>query len=620
MARDKLDLVTLEVIRNALPAITNEMSHVLQRTSYNMMIYEVRDYCCGLVDRSGYLLSQNMGGVSHFVADLGVVIKDGFERYGAKGFKPGDVVITNHQRVAGQHLNNVVVYTPCFVQGEIFAFPVIRAHWVDVGGMSTGFSAGNATDPWMEGFQLDQIKLYEAGQPDEKVWRILKDNIRYPESSLGDLQSQVAACRLAERRLEELVERYGRDVVMDAIGQIFDQTEARCRAKVEKMADGAYEAESLFAGGALDNNEPIHIKVKVIIQGSDMTIDLTGCSLQRRAPVNARTLAGAVVAYKSITTPSEPVNEGSFRALKVLIQEGNYMMARYPAPMASWGRTLPSVVDTILKALAPVMPDRVPAGHLGVLGGPAVFIGTDPRNGQGFVTQSIEGGGWGGRPWEDGESASVSVCQGDVRNAPIEKMELRWPVLVMSRALRQDSGGPGKHRGGLGMATRIQNLVEGRWNLADSGRGGYPPWGLWSGKPGKPSNHLLRLPNEADFKSVDVVRHWVPADSEAIVITAGGGGWGDPLDRDVEKVREDVLEEYVSIEAAQKEYGVVFEPKTLMMDSCGLARENPSSEHGEREGEARMAGYPLAGVVEGATRAPVIDHDGTAKLRATRKR
>jgi N-methylhydantoinase B len=328
----------------------------------------------------------------------------------------------------------------------------------------------------------------------------------------------------------------------------------------------------LFAGGALDNYEPIHIKVKVIVQGSDMTIDLTECSLQRRAPVNARTLAGAVVAYKCITTPIEPVNEGSFRGLKVLIQEGNYMMAKYPAPMASWGRTLPSVVDTILKALAPVMPDRVPAAHLGVLGGTVVFFGTDPRNDEGFVTQSIEGGGWGGRPWEDGESASVSVCQGDVRNAPIEKMELRWPVMVMSRTLRQDSGGPGKHRGGLGMATHARNLVEGRWTLADTGRKAYPPWGLWNGKPGAPSDHLLRLPDEPALKSVDLLRHWVPAQSEAMILTAGGGGWGDPLDRDPERVREDVIEEYVSVDAARSEYGVELDPKTLEIDDKETVR------------------------------------------------
>ena len=562
----KLDIVTLEVIRNGLPAITNEMSHVLQRTSYNMMIYEVRDYCCGLLDVEGNLLSQNMGGVSHFVADLGVVIRDGVARHGVGSFKPGDVIITNHQRVAGQHLNNVVIYTPCFFQGELFAFPTIRAHWVDVGGMSTGFSAGNALDPWMEGLQLDQIKLYEAGELDLKAWQILKDNIRYPESSLGDLKSQIAACRLAERRLEELLGRYGKEVVQEAIRQIFDQTEARCRAVVEKMRNGVYEAESLFAGAAVDNNEPIRIKVKVIVEGSDMTIDLTGCSSQRKAPINARTLAGAVVAYKGITTPLDPVNEGSFRGLKVAIQEGNYMMAKHPAPMASWGRTLPSVVDTILKALAPVMPDRVPAAHLGVLGGTVVFFSTDPRTGEGFVTQSIEGGGWGGRPWEDGESASVSVCQGDVRNAPIEKMELRWPVLVISRSLRQDSGGPGTNRGGLGMATHVRNLIEGRWTLADTGRKAYPPWGLWGGKPGAPSDHLLRLPGETDFQSVDVVRHFAPKDAEAMIVTAGGGGWGDPLDRDPERVLHDVIEEYVSLRAARKEYGVVIDPDSLEID------------------------------------------------------
>ena len=562
----KMDLVTLEVIRNALPAITNEMSYLLQRTSYNMMIYEVRDYCCGLIDAEGNLLSQNMGGVSHFVADLGTVIKDGIDRYGRGGFKPGDVIITNHQRVAGQHLNNVMIYTPCFWGGDLIAFPVIRAHWIDVGGMSTGFSADNALDPWMEGLQIDQIKLYEEGRLDEKVWRLLKDNIRYPESSLGDLKSQIAACRLAERRLDELLRRYGREVVDEAINRIFSLTESRCRAVVQEIADGLYEAESLFGGHPLDKGEPLRIKVRVIVKGSDMTIDLTQCSAQRQAPINARTLAGARVAYKALTMPFDPVNEGSFRPLKILIQEGNYMMARYPAPMASWGRTLPSVVDTILRALAPVIPDKVPAAHLGILGGTVVFFGDHPATGERFVTQSIEGGGWGGRPWEDGESASVSVCQGDVRNAPIEKMELRWPVVVEGRTLRQDSGGPGKFRGGLGLSTRVKNLVEGRWTLGETGREKYPPWGLWNGKPGAPSAHLLRLPGERDFKKVDVSRHWVPANAEAVIATAGGGGWGDPLERDPERVRWDVIEEYISLEAAREEYGVVLDPIALDID------------------------------------------------------
>src|SRR5271168_4681765 len=167
-AKTTLDAVTLEVIRNALPAVANEMAADLQRTSYNMMIYEVRDFCTALVNTEGELISQNVGGVSHFVADLGVIITDGIKRYGIDGFAPGDVIITNHQRVAGQHLNNVCIYTPFFFEGKLTAFGIVRAHWVDVGGNSTGFGAGTSiVDPWQEGLQFDQIKLYEAGKPDE---------------------------------------------------------------------------------------------------------------------------------------------------------------------------------------------------------------------------------------------------------------------------------------------------------------------------------------------------------------------------------------------------------------------------------------------------------------------
>jgi N-methylhydantoinase B len=247
-----VDVVTLEVIRNVLPAIANEMSYVLQRASFNMMIYEVRDYCCGLLDTRGRLLSQNVGGVSHFVADLGVVIRDGVGRYGVDGFQPGDVVITNHQKVAGQHLNNVLVYTPCFCGGELFGFAAVRAHWIDIGGLSTGFGAANARDPWMEGLQLDQIKLYDAGKLDDKVWRIINDNIRYPESSMGDLRAQIASCQLGERRIAEVVARYRRSVVEEAIDRVFDQSEARCRAVVEKLPDGEYTAEARLGGHPLD--------------------------------------------------------------------------------------------------------------------------------------------------------------------------------------------------------------------------------------------------------------------------------------------------------------------------------------------------------------------------------
>jgi N-methylhydantoinase B len=570
--RKALDPVTLEVIRNALPAVANEMAVDLQRTSYNMMIYEVRDFCTALIDTKGQLISQNVGGVSHFVADLGVIITDGMQRYGAKGFAPGDVIITNHQAVAGQHLNNIVIYMPYFYRGELLMFSMVRAHWIDVGGSSTGFGAGpQVVDPWFEGLQLDQLKIYRAGVLDETLYRVLKDNIRFPESSLGDMKSQMAACRLAARRMDELFDKYGKDTILAAIDKIFDETETKCRNVVSQLPDGVYEASAAMDDDGVLKGEKVPIHAKVTIHKGEMIIDLSGCSAERKAGINSRTLAGARVAYKALTGPLDPVNEGSFRALKVVIPEGCIMMARFPAPMAGWSIIVPTVVDTIVKALARAMRDRVPAGHHGLLGGSVVFFGVHPKTKRRFVVQSIEGGGWGGRPGEDGESATVSVCQGDVRNGSIEGIELKCPVLIESRGLRQDSCGAGKHRGGLGLDVRVRNLIEGRWNFEQARRLDCPPWGLWGGKAGEAGGYLLRLPGENEFKAKVGVHIPVPLHAEAIVRTGGGGGWGDPLERDPQLVRADVSEELVSQLAAREQYGVVFQGN-LEVDREGTAK------------------------------------------------
>src|SRR6185295_3310050 len=310
----KLDPVTLEVIRNALPAIANEMSADLQRTSYNMMIYEVRDYCCAILDVQGRLISQNLGGVSHFVADLGVIIEDGVKQYGVDGFKPGDVLITNHQAVAGQHLNNIAIHLPFFFEGELLMFAICRAHWIDVGGSSTGFGSGPVADPWLEGLQFDQLKIYEGGVLNEMLYRMISDNIRFPESSLGDLKSQIASCRLALRRLEELFNKYGRDTVVAAIEYIFDETERRCRNVVSSFKDGVYDARSRIDDDGITPGKPYDFHVKVTIDHGEMTMDFTDCPPERQIGWNARTLAAPRVAYKALTLPNEPVNEGSFRA------------------------------------------------------------------------------------------------------------------------------------------------------------------------------------------------------------------------------------------------------------------------------------------------------------------
>jgi len=565
----KLDAVTLEVLRNALPAVANEMAADLQRTSYNMMIYEVRDYCTALLDTNGELISQNVGGVSHFVADLGVLVVDGMKRYGSDGFRPGDVVITNHQAVAGQHLNNVVIYMPYFYKGELLMFCMVRAHWIDVGGQSTGFGAGaTVADPWLEGLQLDQLKIYEEGKLNETLYRVIKDNIRFPESSLGDMKSQMAACRLAARRMDELFDKYGKDTILAAISQIFDETEQKCRNVVAQLPDGIYEAEASIDDDGLIRDEEVPIRVKITIKGSDMIIDLSGCSAERKAAINSRTYAGARVAYKALTGPLDPVNEGSFRALKVVIPEGNIMMAKFPAPMSGWSAIVPTVVDTIVVALAKAMPDRVPAGHHGLLGGSVVFFGLHPKTKRRFIVQSIEGGGWGGRPFEDGESATVSVCQGDVRNGSIEGIELKCPVLVESRALRQDSCGAGRYRGGLGLDMKVRNLVEGKWNFERTRRSKCPPWGIAGGTAGEPGGNLLKLPGEKAFKWITGANIPVPLNSLAIVRTGGGGGWGDPLERDAALVAADAAEGLISRRAAHELYGVVLRDSMSLDESA----------------------------------------------------
>ncbi|NNN20321.1 MAG: hydantoinase B/oxoprolinase family protein [Acidimicrobiaceae bacterium] len=562
-----LSPVTVEVVRNSLPAAANEMAYDLQRTSYNMMIYEVRDYCCAILGVHGELLAQNVGGVSHFVADLDVIIQDSVERFGVEFFQPGDAFIMNHQRVCGQHLNNIVTYAPIFADGVLFGFSMVRAHWVDVGGLSTGFGAsGLAADPWMEGLQLDQVRVISGGEPDEQVMRMIRDNIRYPESSMGDLRAQIAACRLGERRIEELVSRYGMDDIRSSIDRIFVDSELRSRQVVEQLPDGEYIAEAAIDHDFVDRDDPVSIKAIVRISGSDMEIDLSECAKQRRGAVNSRTRAAAFVAYKALTAPHEAVNQGSFAALKVTIAEGTFMMAQYPAPMASWSTPVPTVVDTILRALSGAMRDRIPAAHFGTLGAPMTFFGMNPRTGRRFVVQSIEGGGWGGRPGEDGASASVSICQGDVRNAPIEGLELKFPILVEERSLREDSGGPGRYRGGLGVRTRVRSLVDGTWSMSMPGRNICPPWGLWGGKQGTVGYYEFVQDETSAFERVDGGRRMARSGSITWIRTGGGGGWGSPLYRSVDEVLMDVREGYVSVQSAFDDYGVVLKDETLAVD------------------------------------------------------
>ena len=433
----------------------------------------------------------------------------------------------------------MVVYTPFFHRGELVAFLAVRAHWIDIGGTRVGFGYSGTREVYEEGLQFRSLKLYRGDQPNQDLFQLISDNVRFAESCLGDLRAQIAACRVGDRGLGELVGRYGLDVFLRCVRAIGDQSEALAREQISRIEPGSYEAEALFDSDGVDLNRPVPLKVKVEVSGSEMTIDFSELSNQVRGSINSGesgAVAAARVAFKSLISPFSPIDEGCFRPLKVVIPTGKILSATPPAPVGNWSRTLPTVVDLILKAVAPALPDKVAAGHKGDMGGYA-FFGDDPRTGRRFLCQTIMGGGWGGRVHEDGENATVSVCQGDVQNAPVELQELYYPVMVEHHRLRDGSGGAGKFRGGLGIEITVRTLCDAFANI-NVERTRTPPWGLFGGQCGESAKALVK-------QSADEPGSWLtkrpnyPLQKSGSVtfFTAGGGGYGPAPERPHESNR-----------------------------------------------------------------------------------
>lgn len=549
------DPITVEVVRNAIVAYADEMAEALCKSAYNMMIYEVRDYCCGLIDTSGRMISQNRGGLPIFLADLGVAVEDGIAKYGLDGFSEGDVLVMNHGHTCGQHLNNVVVYSPCFHDGELIGFAANRAHWVDIGGGRQGFGSNATTDIFSEGLQMRSLKIYRAGELNDTLYQIISDNIRYPEASLGDLRAQIASCQIGAKRYAELVARYGRGTIEGCVETIWDQTDKAVRQVIEQIPDGTYSAESFLDNDGRDLATPLRINVTAIVSGSTITVDFSKMHPQVNGPLNAGRsggIAAARVAFKALTSPELDVNEGCFRALKVDLPDGTILSAKPPAALGQWSIALPTVIDTILKALTPAVPQMIPAAHKGDMGGCSFFGFHD--DGSRFLLMNIFGGGWGGRPHEDGESAAVSVCQGDVRNTPVELQEIKYPFVVERHALRPDSGGAGEHRGGLGVELTYRCLRACRGNI-NFDRTVTPPWGLHGGHAGEISMALIERADgtrEKVHKATDVQFR---VGDRITFLTAGGGGYGDPARRARADVADDIANGLVSRQAAAEAYG-----------------------------------------------------------------
>lgn len=551
------DPATVEVVRHGLIAAAGEMMINVKHAAYSPSIHEVQDVCVGLLDNDADILACAPG-LPMFLADIGEVVRDGFELLGRDAFQPGDVYMSNDPFTIGTHVNNIATYSPIFVDGERVGFAVVRGHMVDMGGTVPGSRSSRLTEIFQEGLRVRQLQLYAKGEPVAAMHRLIADNTRMPEAVLGDLRAQVAACRTGERRIAAMVKKYGLAAYKDACELVLDHGERLARAAVKAIPDGRYSAEAFLDDDGIATDVRVPIRVSVEVAGDRMTIDFSDFADQTEGSINTGP-AGAVAiarhAFKCLTTPHEAPNEGHFRPLTVVAPLGKVVSARPPAACGWWSRTTSTSIDCILRAVSDAIPEAIPAAHFGDI--PMCLINGYDLNGRRFVFFEPVPGGHGGRPTEDGVSATVCFHEGDTPDVPVEIQEAILPVLVEESALDQDSAGPGLHRGGLGYRRSFRLLSTRASMQLNVDRHWCPPWGLRGGLEARPNSAYIEAPAGGKRELVlkrDGIR--LEAGARVILAGGGGGGWGDPLERAPEAVLRDVVAGYVSAEAAERDYGV----------------------------------------------------------------
>ena len=565
-----VDPVVTELVRNGVIAITEEMKTNLMRTAYNMIIYEALDFTVGLFTARGETVSIGLG-LPMFIRGMAETVKAKLRRFG-DDIHPGDILVTNDAYITGSHLNHVTFSLPIFDDGALVGFACCMAHWPDIGGTLDGMT----TDIYSEGLQIPIVKYQRAGTVNQDLLDILRMNVRLPERAMGDLRAQLTAIKSGERRFLELIGRYGRAAVLDAIAAIMDQSEAAARARARSIPDGVYEAESFMDDDGVEIGKPVPIRVKVIVRGDRTTVDLTEVSDQVKGFYNSGVTTGhacAQVAFKCLTSPTDyPINDGSFRNLETIVPMGRVVSARKPAPMRWWMTFPMTIVDTVFKALAPAVPERTIAGHHAdlIIG---FFNGVNPRTSEFYIAFiGPTGGGWGAKRDEDGNSATICMNDGDTHNSPVEQLEAKFPILFEAHALRPDSCGAGRRRGGLG----IENIVRARAALtlnAQIDRVQCAPWGLDGGLPAAGNSVALRRGDtwRDDYGNAKVLSQRLEPGDAFAFRSGGGGGFGSPLERPVAAVANDLRQGYVSPEAALRDYGVACDPASLTVDEAASA-------------------------------------------------
>jgi N-methylhydantoinase B len=552
--QERVDPVTVEVIRNYMQSAARQMRNMLVRASCNPVIYEMIDFGLGLYNARADLLAEGPA-IPHFLGTLRFAIKNVVGYVGEANIQDGDVFLSTYPYWTGSHSQDAVVIRPVFINGQIFGYAACKAHWMDIGAKDV--YASDTTDIWQEGLQVYGARVRAAGVPNREVIEIVRANSRLPDSVLGDLNAQIAACELGARRMTELVAKYGVATVEAAYEATLDHGERITRQAIREAPDGEWSA-----CGALDDNgitrEPVPIRVTVRIEGDELTVDTSGSAAQVIGPMNApfpATVSFSRLAVKRLMTPNYDANEGCFRPLKVISPPGSMFNANPPAPVFLYGYGPFIMGELVMKALAQAMPQRVVA-HSGGNECAIVFSGSDPKRGGYFAGADIDGSGQGASCEADGESALIPYYGGDCRNLPIEVLENKYPIQTLRYELRQDSGGAGRFRGGLGVVKVWKALVDLRC-ITVVEQTQFPPSGLFGGQSGVPSVSILNAGTQNESRRGKQSDAPLPANAQWHLYTGGGGGWGDPDERDPQAVLEDVIQGYVSQESAENDYGVI---------------------------------------------------------------
>jgi N-methylhydantoinase B len=564
VVRTRVDPVTAAVIAGALDSIAVEMGHKLARMAYSSIIRESEDFGCVLCDGLGRQLCESSqstplqsGPIPGYIAG----INRRFDELGLE-WRPGDVVIHNHAYYGASHQPDVGFVVPVFYADELVGFSATTAHHLDLGALTPG-SCGivDATDAFAEGLQFNAIKIEEEGRKNDVMWQLLRDNCRAPQLVVGDMEAQVAACKIGAGRFVDLIERYGLETVKAASEDLMDYSDRMLRREIEQLPDGTYEAEGHldgFVDHADDRYRNLRIKVALTVDGSTITVDLTGTDPQVDLPINMP-LVGTVdiaiwVTLRSIlldawTHDPVPTNSGLFRAIKIVAPEGCLANPTFPAPTIARFCGGNIIADTVMRALAPVLPERVSAG----VGNLKVVAYSGFGAGRHWVYMDIQEGSYGGRHGKDGLDA-VDTLYANTRNNPIEDIESHFPLRVTQYELLEDRAGAGKWRGGLGSTREIEFLEDAGCSLEGDGSLWAPP-GLFGGRDGTPGAVIVNrgTDREQELPSKFPYRKAAAGD-RLCLISPCGGGYGDPLERDEDAVRADLADRYVSRESARALY------------------------------------------------------------------